>query len=653
MKEKQNDTLIINRVRGVFALLSVLIVVLGQTILYTTSTRQDTGIPTYMWLSLAGVVLFVFSLTLPVPGFLQKFFAQLRLEGQVGWIIAAAALSIMAAISTAWFGQVSNLNYLPVISLWLGSAVCYVAAFKRLDLHGLDWKAWFQSHRWELISVGIITLLAAILRFYELGTIPRVLNGDEGLLGLTAQTTINNPLNNPFAFWNNLSAFYLQAVDYVFLLFGATAFSVRLLSAVAGTLSVPATYLFGRQVAGKRIALIAGVLLAFSHFDLNYSRTSGGDYIFSTLFIPLILYLLLSAIEKNSLGRTALAGILLAIYFCTYQMAQVLVAVLLVISLAMLFFSAWSKLDGRHFRVFWGGFVIPVIPEAVYIWQHPDDFLARMNASGTFQTGWLAQTAASTGQPIWIILAQRVVHAFLSLIYYPAIDYYGVPVPPLTLISAALFLIGLGLCLFYTRNLNYLILNGYFWGFTFAVGIFAIPPSGDTYRMLTAFPAAVLMAAIGLEAILDAIRMAWERRRAGYVVFTSLVLASLIATNLWTYFGEFAGHCLYADNTVGRFASYMGSYAATLDPQTSIYLLSNDIYRYGTHASTDFLSGSHPITNVPASIDTLTIKPDESIIANPDRFSELEDWASTTHSGGQLHYFYDCSKVIMVVYQIP
>ena len=653
MKEKQNDTLIINRVRGVFALLAALIVVLGQTILYTAPTRQDTGIPIYMWLSMAGVVLFVLSLTLPVPILLQKAFAKLWLQGQLGWIAAATVFSILTVITMAWFGHVSNLSYLPVIFIWLGSAVCYAAAFTRLDLHGLAWREWTRKHLWELAAVGIVTLLAATLRIYRLGTIPRVINGDEGLLGLAAQSTTNNPLNNPFAFSNNLSAFYLQAINYVFLLFGANAFSVRLLSAIAGTLSIPATYLFSRQVAGKRIALIAIVLLAFSHFDLNYSRTSGGDYIFSTFFIPLILYALLSAIEKKSLERSALAGILLAIYFCTYQMAQVLVAVLLAVSLAMLFFRTWRNLVGRILLVFWGGFVIPVIPEAVYIWQHPDDFLARINASGTFQTGWLAQTAASTGQSIWIILAQRVVHAFLSLIYYPAIDYYGVPVPPLTLISAALFLIGLGLCLLYTRNLNYLILNAYFWGFTFAVGIFAIPPSGDTYRMLTAFPAAVLMAAIGLEAILDVIRLAWERRRAGYVVFTSLVLVSFIATNLWTYFGEFAGRCLYADNTVGRFASYMGSYAATLDPQTSIYLLSNDIYRYGTHASTDFLSGSHPITNVPAAINTVTIKPDESIIADPDRFSELEDWALTTHSGGQLRYFYDCSKVIMVVYQIP
>lgn len=652
MKEKQNNILTISRVRGSFAMLAVLMVIIGQTILYTTPVRQDTGIPTYMWLSLAGVVLFVFSLTLPVPVFLQKFFASLPLNGQIGWIIAAVALSILTAISMTWFRQMISLSYLPVISLWIGSAACYIAAFAHFDLHSLDWKQWLRNRRWEFVAISVVILLGAILRFYKLGAIPRVLNGDEGLLGLTAQTTYRDRLANPFALWNNISALYLQAVNYVFVLRGITAFSLRLLPAVAGILSIPATYLFANQVAGKRIALIAAALLAFSHFDLNFSRTAGSDYIFTTLFIPLILYFLLGAIEKHSLVKAALAGTLLALFFCTNLMAQVLVSLLVVFSLVMLFFRYWRKLAGRELLVLWGGFLVPIIPEAVYVWQHPDEFLARIAASGTFQTGWVAQTAASTGQSPVLILAQRVVHAFLSLIYYPSFDYYGSPVPPLTLLSAVLFLIGLGLCLFYTRNLSYLVLNGYFWGFTFAIGLFAIPPSGDTYRMLTVLPAAEFMVAIGLDAILDVFGLAWKRTRAGYVLFTFFILLSLMVTNLWTYFGDFAGHCLYADNTVGRFASYMGSYVGTLSRQESIYLLSNDIYRYGTHASTDFLSGSHPITNIPNLVDTLTIKPGESIIANPDRFNELVTWASA-HPGGQLQYFYDCSKVILVAYQVP
>jgi hypothetical protein len=170
--------------------------------------------------------------------------------------------------------------------------------------------------------------------------------------------------------------------------------------------------------------------------------------------------------------------------------------------------------------------------------------------------------------------------------------------------------------------------------------------------MLTIFSIVELMAAIGFEAIMNVIGQTWESKRTTYVLATVLILLSLLVTNLWTYFGEFVGRCLYADNTAGRFASYMGGYAATVRPENSIFLLSNDIYKYGTHPSTDFLSGKHPITNVPDPVDTFTIKPSESIIASPDLIDELETWAAA-HPGGLLKYTYDCSKVILVTYQIP
>lgn len=640
------------RGRGAFAVLGVLLVILGQTILYTTVTKSPTGLPSAMILSLVGAVLFVLSLLLPLPEFMKAAFVHLPVDGPAGWISVAIVLSLLAVISQSWFGHIANLNYLPVLTLWLGSAACLVAAFARPDRHGRDWKVWLREHRWELAAAGGATLLAAGLRFYRLGAIPRVLNGDEGMLGLVAQQTVHDPLSNPFALWNNNSALYLQAINTIFGFFGTTSFALRLLPAIAGVLSIPMLYLFGRQVAGRRAALIAALLLAFSHFDLNFSRTSGGDYIFSTLFTPLILYLMLVAVARRSRGWAALAGAMLAIFFCTYQMAQLLIGLTLVLTLGVLVLPGWRKASARLLPAFWTSFAIPVLPEAVYIARNPQDFLARLSSSGTFQTGWLAQTVASSQQPAVLVLAQRVLHAFLSLVYYPSISFYGVNVPPLTLLTASFFLIGLALCLVRTRDHRYLVLNGYFWGFTLAIGIFAIPPDADTYHMLVVLPAALLMAAVGLEAILSVVGLAWERTHVGYALITSLLLASLLATNLWTYYGEFAGRCLYADNTIGRFASYMGSYARTIPPEQKIYLLSDAQYLYGTHASTDFLSGRHPIINVPDPVDSLTPQAGEAILASPDRFEELEGWAAA-HPGGQLLYTYDCSNLILVVYRFP
>jgi 4-amino-4-deoxy-L-arabinose transferase-like glycosyltransferase len=551
------------------------------------------------------------------------------------------------------FEKKGNISYLPVISLWVSSSICYVAAFYPGFSPNGHWKEWLYDHRYELMAVVIVTLLAFVIRFYQLGAIPRVINGDEGRLGLAAKSTVEDPLLNPFALYENIGALYLQAMNIVFNIFGANPFSLRLLPAIGGVLAIPALYLFARQLFGKRVALISASLLACSHTHINFSRTTGSDYIHTTWFVPLVLYFLLCGIEKRSSFRTAFAGVLMAIYFSIFQTAQVFLVLLIVLMLvALLFFRSQYKKAGRQVLAFWGGFVTLVLPEAVYILQHPNDFLARLNASGTFQSGWLSQEIVTTGHSVVQILAERIVHALLSLTYYPATSFYGSPIPMLTLISATLFFIGLGVSLWRTRSSNYLILNGYFWGFTLAVGIFAIPDYADTYRMVIVLPAAMVLAGICLDEILAVTGMGWKDNHPGYSTVIAVVLTSLLATNLWTYYGEFAGRCLYGGDLPTRFASYLGSYTATLRPEETIYLLSNDVYFYGSHESVDFLSNHHNITNIIGPLDTLSAASAEVIIANPDRFDELKNWAAA-HADGKFHNFYDCDNLIMMAYQFP
>ncbi|MDR3577581.1 MAG: glycosyltransferase family 39 protein [Anaerolineaceae bacterium] len=654
MAANQTETdLTIKRIRGFFALLTVFLVIIGQTFLYTSTNLKDIGIPASFWLCFAGVALFVASMAFKPPQFLQAYCAKLRLTRSNMMAAVAAALSLLAAGSMVLFEKKGNISYLPVISLWLASGICYVVAFYNADFSNLHWKDWFKTHRNEVIAIGTVTLFAFILRFYQLGGIPKVINGDEGRLGLAAISSGEGALANPFALFENIGAFYLQGMNTVFDLFGTSSFSLRLLPAIGGMLAIPALFLFARQIAGKRVALISAGLLAFSHTHINFSRTAGSDYIHTTWLVPLILYFLLSGLEKRNSFRSALAGVLLAIYFSIFQTAQIVLPILVIYTLlALLFFRSHVKMVKSQILVFWGGFVTLVLPEAVYILRNRDNFLVRVSANGTFQSGWLANEMASTGHSAVLILADRVTHAFLSLIYYPASSYYGSPVPMLTLFSATLFLIGLGISLWRTRSQSYFILNSYFWGFTVAVGIFAIPPAADTYRMLIALPAAMVLAAVALDQIVHVVGLGWKEVRLGYTAVIVMVFVSLIATNIWTYYGEFAGRCLYGSDEPTRFASYLGSYTGTLRAEETVYLLSNDVYFYGSHASVDFLDNGHKIINIKDPVDTLKAGPDEAIIANPDRIDELKSWASS-HPGGRLHNFYDCSTLIMMSYQFP
>ncbi|HTX92723.1 MAG TPA: glycosyltransferase family 39 protein [Anaerolineales bacterium] len=654
MKKSQSaEDLTVRKARGAFALLTVSLVAIGQVILYTTPINDKIIVPASLWICLAGVLLFIASLAIKPPRFIKSLFERLSLTGASPWVAGAIILSILAALSMVLFRKSERTNYIPVLSFWAGSMICYLAAFSQGFKIDPAWKKWLKENRNELLIVGGLTLLALILRFYKLGTIPRIINGDEGQMGMAAQATTYGRLANPFALWANFGALYLQGIYFFLNMFGSTPFALRLLAAIGGTLAIPAIYLLARQIGGKRIALISTSLLAFSHTHLNFSRTAAVGYIQDTWLIPLEFFLLLTGIQKRSSWRTALAAILLAIHFSIYLTAQsVVVLVLIFMVIAFLFFRPWIKPALKQVGAFWGGLAILLIPEATYVVQHPDEFFARMNSDGTFQSGWLAQTVASTGQNAFQILGQRVIHAFLSLIYYPAIDFYGSPVPTLTLVAATLFLVGLGIAIWRIRKPEYLLVNCYFWGFTFAIGIFSVPASADSYRMLIVLPAAMILAAVALDQVLELIGMSWEKAHMAYGLAVGVVLVSLMVTNLWNYYVDFAGRCLYSNNPQDRFASYLGSFVRTVHPEDTVYLLSDDIFFYGSHASVDFLSGNRSIINVKDPVDTLTAGAEETIIANPNRFDELKAWAAA-HPGGDIVYHYDCTKVIMITYQFP
>ena len=486
-----------------------------------------------------------------------------------------------------------------------------------------------------------------------MGAIPRVLDGDEGLIGLAAQSTIRDVLTNPFALWENFGAIYLQLINICIRFFGVNALALRFLPAVGGVLAIPSLYLLARWVGGKRVALLAIIILAFSHTHIHFSRIVSVAYIHGTWLAPLELYLLISGLEKKESWRTALGGVLLAIHFSVYLTAQVILGLSIVyILITLLLYRSWLKPRLSQVAVFFGGYLCMIPPLAFYIYKNPNEFLNRLVQDGTFQSGWVARVVESTGQSTFEVLLGRFTHAFLSLIYYPALDFYGTTSPMMSMLTSTFFLVGLAIALWRIRNPAYLLLNGYFWGTTFSVGVFASPPSADSYRMLMAFPSALVMAALGLDQTLEFMGLNWNTKRKAYLFSASAILTSLLFFNLWTYYGDFAGQCRFGDNLIGRFASYLGGYVQTIKNEMPVYLLADDLYFYGSHASTDYLSGARQITNVREPIDMLSPVSGETIIAPPSRMAELEVWAHA-HPGGELHYTYDCDKIILLAYQIP
>lgn len=637
------------------AFLGVYILLISQFLAFSQDAVDGVLIPPFAMVGLTGVLILVLSqLITPNPFWLRVSRHPLFSE-KIFWIFVAVLFSLLAAGATFSFSKYTRVNYIPVLTVWVLGAMSFMFAFMRTktDIKPASVIEWFKTHRDELLTVFGLMVLAAVVRLYLLGDLPRVLDGDEGKIGMFALTTNTSSLTNPFALWENIGALYLQAINLSLRFFGINAFGLRLMAALGGIMAIPSIYLLARWLGGRRIAFLAAFILAFSHSHLHFSRIVSVTYIQDTWLIPLELYFLLSGLEKRESWRSALGGILLALHYAIYLSSQIITVLVLVYMLvAVLFYRAWFKQRIAQALAFWGGFVLTVLPSLIYILGHPDEFLNRINNAGTFQSGWLEMTIQSTGQSVPAILFGRVVHAFLALFYYPAIDFYGSQVPMLSMISTVMFFAGLGIVLWRVRDPGYLLLNGYFWGATVSIGIFATPPSADSYRMLMALPAAVIMAAIGLDEILSMMGIGWKSMRNAYVFATTTILLSLVAFNLWTYYADFVGRCRFAEGQVGRFASYLGVRLDEIDNDQRVYLLSDDIFFYGSHASALFLGKNQPAINFPDPVDALDAISGETIIAPPTRIEELEAWARA-HPGGQLHYEYDCDTTMLLSYQVP
>jgi 4-amino-4-deoxy-L-arabinose transferase-like glycosyltransferase len=541
-----------------------------------------------------------------------------------------------------------------VLILWAGGLSLYLAAFvARRPAARADWRAWWRTYRAEALGLGAITLAGAFARLYQLGSLPRVINGDEGLLGQAALLTRQLPLANPFASFENFGALYLQGVHLAVQIFRQTPFALRLLPALGGVLALPALYLLARWLFGPRTALFASGLLAVAHAHIHFSRIVAVGYIQGTWLIPLELYFFLSGLQKRSALRLALSGLLLGIHFNIYLSAQVIAPMLLVYLLVAYFVCRPLVQDAaRQIPALGLGLLLAGLPYAVQAALKPDQFFSRLNTDGTFQSGWLQQTMAESGRSAVEVLAERAAHAFLSLNFYPALDFYGARAPLLDFVTSVLFLLGLGYALWRTRDPGYLLLNGYFWSVTLAVGIFSVPPSADSYRMLIALPAAILLAAVGLERLIQVITPWGTGLAAARVLWVAGLLTATLVLNLRTYFMDFAAQCRYGGDPQTRFASYLGNYLRTQDRVATLYLLSDGIFRHGTHSSVDFLSRNRPVQNWDAPLADLAPAPGSVIIANPNRAEELKTWTHA-HPGGRLHEEVDCQNLMLLAYEMP
>ncbi len=170
---------------------------------------------------------------------------------------------------------------------------------------------------WLLLAA--ITLLAALLRFYQLGVTPPGFQFDEAFNAIDAQQVLdgNRPLFLPANGGREALYTYYQAA--LARLFGMSVYTLRMASALAGTVTVAASYLLFRRLLrrdSQLVAAFASLTLAVTLWHVHFSHYGIRVILMPLIFSGVFGFFWLGlegATRRARLAGFALSGLLLGL----------------------------------------------------------------------------------------------------------------------------------------------------------------------------------------------------------------------------------------------------------------------------------------------------------------------------------------------------
>ncbi len=183
-----------------------------------------------------------------------------------------------------------------------------------------DKRAIMKTFRKILIEwwpVLVLMLIAAVLRFYELGAWPPGLYHDEAYNGLDALRVLAGDRPLYFAANHGREPLFIYLVSLSVGWLGRSVYAARLPATLIGILLIPAAYFMARELFGRRVGLLTAALTTITLWPLHLSLIGfrAGSL---PLFIALTIGLGVHAYRSGRAWHWILAGILYGLSFYTY-----------------------------------------------------------------------------------------------------------------------------------------------------------------------------------------------------------------------------------------------------------------------------------------------------------------------------------------------
>ena len=586
------------------------------------------------------------------------------------WPMAVAGLALLAGVAIRQWWQFAQVDAaiividegaditttlmrygtIQVVTWVLGWCYVIVAVWPTVHL-----ASWYSAHKHEIWGLSAIVIVASILRWYQLGDIPNIINGDEGLIGMWAVQLLTQygTLGHVFVNMDGVGTNYLLFMKGIINVFGRTEFAVRLIPAIFGVLAVITNYLFARSLFGVRIGMLTAIMLATAHVAVHFSRTVAVSYTYATALVPLLLWCMWMLTQTRHTWPTVIAALALSLHVNLYVDAWAWSVLVIII------IGAWAIVDIRALQPLLmqiaqmlGLMVLGIMPMLIWGIYFPGDFFARLSTDGSFVSGWLMrETEIRNTSAVWIIV-ELYQYAFSTFLTTPFEDFYHAGVPILDRVSAVFFLIGLVIIHNRLHTWRMLLVLGWFWGGMTALAVFTIPVSTYPYRLLVVVPVVILIAAIAIDWIVDWMRMP----RVSY--FSIGVLVVIIAfLNIDIYWWKFVSACKYGGDIKTEQAGTLARYLVDNAPDGTTVVVHGsapDGFYIGPWRSLEFLNPTITFINIEERTDTgIDVGGDVWYVAIPERYNELEQYAVQYPQAEPIIPIQQCEQPLLYAVKIP
>ncbi len=172
----------------------------------------------------------------------------------------------------------------------------------------------------RIVEIGLVvtlTIIASVVRVWDLGGIPSGMHGDELVLAEDAQRFLDGGRLGTWV-WAK-AIIYVGWMALILSIGEMDIATIRLASATLGAAIVPVSYLLVRSLFPFRVAILSAAMLTVSFWFVLQSRIAF-PMVSAILFAMLAMYLSISAVRHRRWWLAALAGVVLGLGLYTYKL---------------------------------------------------------------------------------------------------------------------------------------------------------------------------------------------------------------------------------------------------------------------------------------------------------------------------------------------